>query len=101
MTDRPGNHVQCDSCNAVTSEGLSEWETLTGEGQRDAHLCPRCIERRERGELASNPLGLVCVRCGRTPADGIKQWWVAHGDHGEASNVCEDCFDEEHDSLVL
>jgi hypothetical protein len=102
MTGLPRAHLQCDSCNAVAPEGQQAgWETLTSESWPDAHLCPKCIDLRERRELPSNPLALRCPRCGRTPADGIKQWWTARGDQGEAIDVCDDCLDDERDFIVV
>jgi hypothetical protein len=94
-------HVQCDSCNAVAPGSEQHgWETVAGTGEIEAHLCPACVDLRERGELVTNPLGIRCVRCGRSPADGLKQWWVARGEEGQAVDVCDDCLDDDHDVVV-
>lgn len=92
------DHLTCDACEAVTPVTKAEhWETIPGEDGPSRHLCPRCRVLKQRGELATNPLGLRCRRCGRTPVDGISEWRNTPGDEP----VCVDCFDEDEDSILI
>jgi hypothetical protein len=94
-----GPGVECDHCHALVSPAVDpeRWETLSGGEMHDAHLCPKCSARRE--ELASNPLGLRCARCGRTPPE-VRDWRQGQSD-GEPLTCCVDCFNEEEDGIVI
>src|SRR4051812_29944451 len=110
MTLRDGN-LWCDACPrsgpaviTLGKPGAEQWETVKiGDGE--AHLCPRCIERRDAGVLGDdgNP---ICARCGRTGDDFAsgRVWHVTQeppepGSYSRA--LCPDCFDPGRDARPI
>src|SRR4051812_49290577 len=99
-------HLQCDTpgCGAITpehSERASLWaEVQASDDAAAAHLCERCVDKRDKGVLVDD-FSLECARCGRSTRDGDIQWWgvpadpenrsTAHGVPPPQITVCDDC----------
>jgi hypothetical protein len=65
------DHATCDGCSpsgrpaitSITSEWFEQWERIEMKSGGEAHLCPRCEERRDRGWLAEEyVLGVYPLR---------------------------------------
>jgi hypothetical protein len=89
-------HAFCDGQHSdpavvpVDNPKFAEWEEVPFAGKA-AHLCPRCIERRDKGWLAE-PIVLECVECGRNTLDNpeTKQLiWTR--DEERDVDLCGDC----------
>jgi hypothetical protein len=89
----------CGALITITLEGFEEWERIPMEHGAEAHLCPRCQYKRDRGWLGIGYV-LECIRCGRNTVDNpeIKQWW---GTREPGASACDDCHDPEHDTTVI
>ena len=91
----------CDGCPSsgpaivpVTAPLFERWVRIQMESGAEAHLCPDCQEKKERGWLAEE-LVLECVRCKRNTVDNpeLKRWHMLPGAPGErARHLCLDCF---------
>jgi hypothetical protein len=103
------DHAFCDGAHRadpavtpITSDWFEEWERIPMDSGSEAHLCPACIEHRDRGWLAE-PFVLVCVRCGANSIDEPKrhQWRAIPDLSGERQSVtvCGDCFEPGMDSF--
>jgi hypothetical protein len=102
------HHATCDGCPqtgpataAITSPWFEQWERIEMRGDREAHLCPACQEKRDRGILAE-PFYIECVRCGRNTKDNpdVKRWRQIPSDPGDRPrSVCRDCFDAAPDDF--
>jgi hypothetical protein len=59
----------------------------------EAHLCPRCQRKRDRG-LLGHDFVIECICCERNSVDHpeIQQWWGT-----PEGSVCDDCHDPEQD----
>lgn len=94
MSSRDG-HVLCDTpgCGAIApddSERLEHWEAIDDGVHPIAHLCERCVDRRDAGGLA-DPALIICARCGRTSAEAVPRWWIVEDAHGVRISVCDGC----------
>ncbi len=64
----------CDRCHATAAlDGgeFRDWEWIVGRPHPEAHLCPRCRQRRQQGLLAED-FANECVHCGRMTIDHPK-----------------------------
>lgn len=90
------DHAICDGCLggpavvSVTHPWFESWERIPMEHGGETHLCPPCVERRDKGWLARAIM--ECSRCGRNTIDNpeVKDWRL---DANRAA-VCADCSHE-------
>jgi sulfur relay (sulfurtransferase) complex TusBCD TusD component (DsrE family) len=96
------DHAVCDgphrgdpATTPITSEWFEQWERIPMENGGEAHLCPPCIVRRDKGWLAE-PFVLECARCGRNTVDNpeLQDWRTGRDPStGAAVHICIECFD--------
>jgi hypothetical protein len=85
-----GQHLSDPAVVPIDSPKFAEWETVEFLGE-PAHLCPRCIERRDKGWLAE-PIVLECDNCGRNTLDSPetkKLTWER--EYPDGPDLCGDC----------
>jgi hypothetical protein len=98
--------VSCDGCQALVSfsePGFHEWLRLPMQSGPEAHLCPQCQVRRDRGWLAEDYV-LECYRCHRNSVANpeVPRWRVIPSMTDQPSHtVCIDCFDPATDQRFL
>lgn len=103
------HHAICDGCPSespaitpITSEWFDAWMRIEMQSGGEAHLCPRCQEKQERGWL-DHDFVLECVGgCGRNTVDNpeMMQWHAIPAPPGSdraSVSVCGDCFNADPD----
>lgn len=106
MTVKADGAAICDGCGAVCSPmaaGFTAWERIDMDQGGEAHLCPACQRKRDRGWLAEGFV-LECSRCHRNTIDNpeVTQRRVIPSMTDRPSTmVCLDCFEPASDRRFL
>ncbi len=106
MTTTPDGAVTCDGCRAVVSfapPDFDGWQRIPMQAGPEAHLCPQCQVRRERGWLAEDYV-IECSRCHRNSVANpeVARWRVIPSMTDQPSNtVCIECYDPATDQRFL
>ena len=106
MTTTREGDARCDGCQALVSFSLpafGDWQRIPMQGGPEAHLCPQCQVRRDRGWLAEDYV-LECSRCHRNSVANreVARWRVIPSMTDQPSRtVCIDCFDPAADQRFL
>jgi hypothetical protein len=105
------NIAYCDGCPpsapagvTITSEWFDSWTRIEMQSGGEAHLCPECQRKQERGLLGPDFVLECSGPCGRNTVENpeVKKWHTvpAPPDSGKPSlSVCGDCFTADPDSF--